>query len=174
MPGVCCRNAPNLRKGNTRDLLPSRALLARMRTSIDIPGVGTFVHQPGGELYRHYEFELPRKHARPTLVLVYLQVDDVPAHYAMHVRQVFTRATQHHAEMLVAARHKVERLMTQYGLALPPDYHAFADSLELTHVKPFPDGGAELIFGVCSWFPNFDLNAALDADLAIAKVWFDG
>ena len=90
------------------------------------------------------------------------------------VRQVFARATQHHAAMLVAARAKVEHLMTEYGLALPPDYHAFADSLELTHVKPYPDGGAELIFGVCSWFPNFDLNAALDAELAIDKVWFDG
>lgn len=145
-----------------------------MRTSIDIPGVGTFVHEPGGVSYRHYVLELPRPHARPTLAIVYLQGDDLPAHYAMHVRQVFAKAVPGHAAMLIAARTKVENLMTDYGLALPPEFHSFAESLELTHVKPFPDGGAELIFGVCSWFPNFDLNSSLDADLAIDKVWFGG
>ena len=141
---------------------------------MEIPGVGHFALQPGGELYRHYVLELPRRDAPPTLVIVYLQGDELPAHYAMHVRQVFAKVVHDPTAMLVAARAKVEALMTQYGLALPPDYFAFANSLHLTHVKPYPDGGAELIFGVCSWFPNFDLNAALDADLAIHKVWFDG
>lgn len=145
-----------------------------MRSSIEIPGVGTFVHEPGGELYRHYVLTLPSRSAAPTRVFAYVKGDELPAHYAMHVRQVFAKVVKDPAAVLVAARAKVEALMESYDLALPPDYHAFAESLHLTHVKPQPEGGAELIFGSCSWFPNFDLTVVLDAELAVARVSFGG
>ena len=146
----------------------------KVQSTIQVPGVGHFAFEPGGYTYRHYVCLLSQHDASPIRVIAYLQSDAISEQYAKHVRRVVDKVVPGHVGMIRAARAKITELMTSYGLDVPDDFGKLAESLELTHVKPTQDGGVELIFKVCPWFPNFDLNAALDPELEIAKVWFDG
>ncbi len=155
-------------------LLASGCSADEARSTIHVPGVGHFAFEPGGYTYRHYVCLLSQHNAAPVSVIAYLQSDEISEQYAKHVRRVVDKVVPGRAGMIRAARSKITELMTSYGLDVPEDFGKLADSLELTNVKPVQDGTAELIFKVCPWFPNFDLNVALDPELEIAKVWFDG
>ncbi|MCK5941669.1 MAG: hypothetical protein KAI24_06855 [Planctomycetes bacterium] len=76
-------------------------------------------------------------------------------------------------QMIARAERQVRSLMEGYGLELPADFADLVEAQRLTHIKVEEDG-AEVIFGTCPYFPDFDLNATLDGDAEISRVWFDG
>jgi hypothetical protein len=144
--------------------------------TLEVPGIGTFRYDGIGVDHWHYTQTVDVGTSEPAQVITYVHTSQrgYAEGYAEHIRRVVLHVVPNHKHMLRDARPQVLKLMASYGLKPPDDFEVFVQALQLSHVKPYFDGSCELIFGTCPWFPNFDLNAALDPSLAIRSVWFGG
>lgn len=148
--------------------------------SLDVPGLGRFVFDGGwrGSDYCccHYVFHIDTGGKKPALVLAYLEDDEaeLSRSYAEHIRRTVAAVTPDCRTFLHAARQKLLVMMEHYEIDAPDDYNLLVDELRITHIKPFEDGRAELIFDLCSWIQNFNINIRLDARLQFEDIWFDG
>lgn len=153
-----------------------RALPTDCPSTLDVPGIGAFAYDGIGVDYRHYIRRVDVGGAEPALVVTYVHTSQrgYAAGYSPYIRRVLERVVPGHKQMLRDARAQVLQLLDSYGLEQPKNYEELVSALHLSHIKPFLDGTCELIFATCPWFPNFDLNASLDSQLAIQRVWFGG
>lgn len=164
--------------------------------SLDVPGLGRFVFDGGwrysdGSCTCHYVFHIdtggnvpfalvphrPRHVGNePALVLAYLKDDEVALSrsYAEHIRRTVEAVTPDCRAFLHVARQQLLDMMDRYEIDAPADYDELVDELRITHIKPFADGRVELIFDVCSWIRNFNINIRLGAGLQFEDIWFDG
>lgn len=144
--------------------------------SFDVPGLGKFVYDGQGGDYRNYVFSIDAGGRKPTLVLAYLHQDEsrLTDAYLAHIARVVNAVTPDCRPLLHSVREQLLQLMERYEIDAPENYADLVDEMRLTHIKPFPEGGGELIFDLCSWIVNFNVNIALDADLQVKDVWFDG
>lgn len=145
-------------------------------STLDVPGVGAFAYDGVGVDYRHYVRMVDVGGPEPAMAIAYVHRSQrgFAEGYPTYIRRVLQHVVPGHRRMLRDTRDKVQKLMDSYGLEMPIDYETLVHALHLSHIKPFQDGTCELIFASCPWFPNFDLNASLDDQLAIQRVWFGG
>jgi hypothetical protein len=150
-------------------------------SSMDVPLLGRFVFDGGwrysdGSSCCHYVFRIDTGGKEPALVLAYLEDDEteLSRSYAEHIRRTVEAVTPDCRAFLHAARQKLLDMMDLYEIDAPADYDELVDELRITHIKPFVDGRAELIFDLCSWIQNFNINLRLDAKLQFEDIWFDG
>ena len=149
--------------------------------SLDVPGLGRFVFDGGwrysdGSSTCHYVFHIDTGGKEPALLLAYLKDDEVALSrsYAEHIRRTVEAVTPECRAFLHAARQQLLDMMDRYEIDAPADYDVLVDELRITHIKPYSDGSAELIFDLCSWIQNFNINLRLDAQLQFEDIWFDG
>ena len=149
--------------------------------SLDVPGLGRFVFDGGwrysdGSSTCHYVFHIDTGGKEPARVLAYLNDDEVALSrsYAEHIRRTVEAVTPECRAFLHAARQQLLDMMDRYEIDAPADYDVLVDELRITHIKPYSDGSAELIFDLCSWIQNFNINLRLDAQLQFEDIWFDG
>lgn len=149
--------------------------------SLDVPGLGRFVFDGGwrysdGSSCCHYFFRIDTGGKEPALVLAYLEGDEtgLSRSYAEHIRRTVAAVTPDCRAFLHVARKQLLDMMDRYEIDVPNDYEVLVDELKITHIKPFADGRAELVFDVCSWIQNFNINLRLDAKLQFEDIWFDG
>lgn len=109
-------------------------------------------------------------------MLAYLKDDEVALSrsYAEHIRRTVEAVTPDCRAFLHVARQQLLDMMDRYEIDAPADYDELVDELRITHIKPFADGRVELIFDVCSWIRNFNINIRLGAGLQFEDIWFDG
>jgi hypothetical protein len=150
--------------------------------SFDVPGVGRFVYSGfayelrGDERSRLFVARIGMGGREPAKVFAYLQDGHAlpTPSYAEHIRRTVAVVTPDCRALLRAAQPRLLQLMADYGLAASGDYDTLVDELLLEDIKPFPHGGAELVFGTCSRFRSLDVNVRLDAELQFEDIWFDG
>lgn len=143
-----------------------------MRPQIHVAGVGDFKLEKV-DSFHFYVSERPSDGVDPLLIVIYPERDVISDAYEDKIRRTVSKVVAGYRLMIARAEPQVRELMKDCGLQLPPDFAAFVNAQRLTHIKIELDG-AEIICGTCDFFPNFDLNATLDADAEITKVWFDG
>ncbi len=142
--------------------------------------MGRFVFDGGwrGSDYCHcyYVFRIDTGGKEPARVLAYLEDDEaeLSRSYAEHIRRTVAAVTPDCRAFLHAARQKLLVMMEHYEIDAPDDYDMLVDELRITHIKPFANGRAELIFDLCAWIQNFNINIRLDAELQFEDIWFDG
>ena len=150
--------------------------------SFDVPGVGKFdysgfTYELGGdERSRLFVARIDVGGREPAQVFAYLQDGHAlpTPGYAEHIRRTVAAVMHGGRALLRAAQPRLLKLMADYGLDAKGDYDTLVDELLLEDLKPFPHGGAELVFGTCSRFRSLDVNVRLDAELQFEDVWFDG
>ncbi len=144
--------------------------------AFEIRGVGRFVYDGIGVDYRHYVFRIDVGGKKPARVLVYLHQSEMElrAGYEERIRRTVEAVTPDCRALLHSAKQQLLEMMDRYEIDAPADYNDLVDELRLTHIKPFPEGGGELIFDLCSWIQNFNINIALDEELRLKEIWFDG
>lgn len=150
--------------------------------SFDVQGVGRFTYSgfthelSGDERSRLFVARIGMGGREPAQVFAYLQDGHAlpTPSYAEHIRRTVAVVTPGGRAALQAARRRLLDLMHAYGLDATGDYDTLVDELLLEDLKPFPHGGAELVFGTCSRFRSLDVNVRLDAELQFEDIWFDG
>ncbi len=149
--------------------------------SLDVAALGRFVFDGGwrfsdGSSYYHYVFRVDTGGKEPARVLAYLEGDEtvLSSSYEEHIRHTVEAVRPDCRALLHVAREQLLDMMGRYEIDAPADYEQLVDELRITHIKPYSDGTAELIFDVCSWIRNFNINIRLDAQLQFEDIWFDG
>lgn len=150
--------------------------------SFDVQGVGKCVYSGftyelrGDERSRLFVARIDVRGREPARVFVYLQDgQSLPTPgYAQHIRCTVEAVTPGGRAALQAARRRLLDLMHAYGLDAKGDYDTLVGELLLEDIKPFPHGGAELVFGTGSRFRSLEVNVRLDAELQFEDIWFDG
>lgn len=109
-------------------------------------------------------------------MLAYLQDDEkaLESSYADHIRRTVATVAPDCRALLHVARKQLLDMMDRYEIDAPADYDELVDELRITHIKTFADGRAELLFDLCSWIQDFNINIRLGAGLQFGVIWFDG